>query len=72
MKKVTIYHYHGKMEEWESRTGYEHLQEYPALNFSMISIIMEEIFKAGLNVMLVHTDEDSAILYVDDRRFKQR
>lgn len=72
MKKLTIYHYHGRNEEWEAITGYDHLQEYPALNFSMICIIMEEIFKKGLNVMLVHNDEDNVTLYVDSQRFRQR
>ena len=72
MKKVQIYHYHGKVEEWEKLTGYEHLQEYPALNWSMISIIMETIFNAGLNVMLRHIDDDKAVIYVDNKNFKQR
>jgi len=72
MKKVTIYHYHGKNEEWEAITGYEHLQKFPLMNLNMVSIIMEDIFSKGLNVMLVHGEEDSAILYIDSGRFKQR
>ena len=72
MKKVQIYYYHGKNEKLEELTGYTHLEEYPAMNLSMINIIIENVFSKGLNVMLCHGDEDSAILYIDNGRFRQR
>jgi len=70
--KLQIYFYHGKNEKLEEQTGYKHLQEYASLTFSMISIIMEDLFVNGLNVMLCHNADGSAVLYIDNERFKQR
>jgi len=70
--KVTIYHYHGKNEGWEELTGYQHLQEWTGLNLNMISLIIEQIWEQGLNVMLIHSGENSATIYIDDKTFKQR
>jgi hypothetical protein len=72
MKRVQIYHYHGKVEDWEERTGYQHLEQFPEMNFNSLCIVMENIWNQGLNVMLVHTGDDSAVLYIDNKNFKQR
>jgi len=72
MKKLQIYHYHGQNQEWEEKTGYKHLEEYPAMNYDMIVLIQKAMFEEGLNTMLCHLDEDRCVLYVDNGRFRQR
>jgi len=68
---VTIFNFHGNTESFKSITGFNHNQQ-TNVNEEELSNIMFYIFKRGLNVMLLHGENDNVTLMVDDKKFRQR
>jgi hypothetical protein len=74
-KKAIIYNYHG--QDFKSITGHDHNSEIP---YEKVFEVAKDVFEKGLNVMVIQTsakDKEAwgavgAVLYIDDRNFKQR
>jgi len=76
--KFSVFHFMGRNEEWEKRTGYKHgvmynMDDYNTSLYSKDDIfdVAKKFFKCGLNVMITHGKEIDT-LFVDSEHFKQR